>query len=69
MSLTRAAALLGVAPDAPAGALRKAYRATARRLHPDTLGRPAQPDEVSAMAMVNAAYALLRRHEIGRAHV
>lgn len=60
LTVDRATTLLAVAADAAPTLLRRAYRAAARRLHPDTLGRPATPAEVAAMAEVNAAYALLR---------
>jgi hypothetical protein len=61
LSPTAARALLGVAPGADAAALRRAYRAAARELHPDVLGHVPTPDETRRMAEVNEAYRLLRR--------
>ncbi|CAO5156431.1 J domain-containing protein [Frankia sp. AiPs1] len=52
--------VLGIAPDASAEQIRHAYRAAARRTHPDAGGRPA------AFARVRVAYDVLgdpaRRH-------
>ncbi|MCK9895668.1 DnaJ domain-containing protein [Frankia sp. AgB32] len=45
--------VLGVAPDATAEQIRHAYRAAARRTHPDTGGR------APAFAQVNVAYRVL----------
>lgn len=56
--------ILGVAADAPADALRKAYRRAAQRHHPDrSAGDPASQQR---MARINEAYAVLshpRRRE------
>lgn len=49
--------VLGVAPDADAAEIRRAYRARARALHPDTA---AAPDTVMGMSAVNEAWAVLR---------
>jgi hypothetical protein len=56
--LTRdqAAALLGVPHDAAPAAVRKAFRAQARALHPD---RNPSPDAAEAFARARAAYELL----------
>ena len=58
-TIVRARLLLGLAVGADRRALRRAYRAAAKRLHPDTLGRAATPGDLAAMAELNAAYALL----------
>jgi hypothetical protein len=52
--------ILGVAPTATAGEIRKAYRLLARRVHPDT--NPEWEDDVQAnqwMAALNQAYDVL----------
>jgi hypothetical protein len=61
LSPDAARTLLGVAPGADAPALRRAYRAAARELHPDVLGHAPTPAETRRMAEVNEAYRLLRR--------
>ncbi len=52
--VTRAAAILGVAPGAPAEVVRSAWRAAVRREHPDAGGDP------DRFAVVTAAYELLQ---------
>lgn len=47
--------LLGVRPDAPADALRKAYRDRAKQLHPDRAG-----EDGAAMVALNRAYETLK---------
>ncbi len=49
--------VLGVAPDAGQDAIRAAYRARARALHPDRRG--GDPDAARQMAAVNRAWAVL----------
>jgi hypothetical protein len=58
-AIAAARALLAVEPGVDRRVLRRAYRAAAKRLHPDTLGREATPGDLAAMAALNAAYALL----------
>ena len=56
--------VLGVAVDAPAETLRKAYRRAAQRHHPDR--SPGDPAAQERMAHINEAYAVLshpRRRE------
>lgn len=48
---------LGVAADAPADSLRKAYRRAAQRHHPDR--SPGDPAAQQRMAHINEAYAVL----------
>jgi curved DNA-binding protein CbpA len=50
---------LGVSPDADADAIHHAYRAAARRLHPDTAESGAAGDD-EAMRALNEAWAVLR---------
>jgi hypothetical protein len=49
--------VLGVAPDASPEHIRFAYRAMARRLHPDAQGAP--PDAQARMARCNEAWSVL----------
>lgn len=49
--------ILGVAADAPADSLRKAYRRAAQRHHPDR--SPGDPAAQQRMAHINEAYAVL----------
>ena len=49
--------VLGLAADAPADALRKAYRRAAQRHHPDR--SPGDPAAQRRMADINEAYAVL----------
>lgn len=58
-AIARARLLLGVAVGVDRRAIRQAYRAAAKRLHPDTLGRETTPADLAAMAELNAAYTLL----------
>jgi hypothetical protein len=57
--IDRARSILGVAPACSGADLRRAYRAGAKRLHPDRLGREASAADLAAMAELNAAYTLL----------
>lgn len=49
--------ILGLPTDAPAGALRKAYRRAAQKHHPDR--SPGDPAAQQRMAHINEAYAVL----------
>jgi DnaJ-class molecular chaperone len=49
--------ILGVAPSASADEIRKAYRALAKRWHPDT--NPDKPEAEARFKAISAAYALL----------
>ena len=65
--------VLGVAPDAPFAAVRGAWKALARRYHPDGLRARGIPDEAARlaearMAEINAAYDLLRRRADAARH-
>lgn len=66
-------AVLGVAPDATAEEITRAYRRSVRRYHPDTRDSPAGETVAdAALARVIAAYAVLRdperRAEYDRRH-
>ena len=58
-TIARARSILAVVAGCSAADLRRAYRAGAKRLHPDTLGREATAADLAAMAELNAAYTLL----------
>jgi curved DNA-binding protein CbpA len=55
--------LLGVPADADTEAIHRAYRAAARRLHPDTAFDGAAADD-EAMRQLNEAWAVLRDPEL-----
>jgi curved DNA-binding protein CbpA len=55
--------LLGVPPHADTEAIHRAYRAAARRLHPDTMDDGAAGDD-EAMRALNDAWAILRDPEL-----
>ncbi len=52
-------AILGVSKDADANAIKKAYRALAKELHPDTAGTRGDPKAEERFKRVSEAYAVL----------
>ena len=52
---------LGLAPQAPSDAVRRAYRRQAQRCHPDKA--PGDPRAMERMARINEAYAVLSHPE------
>ena len=65
-SLAEAYALLGVSPNASDDEVKRAYRAKAKKYHPDALRAQGLPDEMVAkatemMSKVNAAWSLIEK--------
>lgn len=65
-SLAEAYALLGVSPDASDDEVKSAYRAKAKKYHPDALRAQGLPDEMVSkatdmMAKVNAAWSVIEK--------
>ena len=63
----RAYAVLGLRPDAPAGQVRRRYKALARQWHPDRHAGEArnEAEAASRMREINAAYHCLAGHRAG----